>query len=101
MFSDYRAVVMVHRCFWHRDETCRYAKVPATRTVVWLTKLEGNRKRDQRVLEELVRAGWRFAVVWECGLRGPQADTTIEIVARWLEFGESCQLLARQKSRAA
>jgi len=101
VFSDYRAVVMVHRCFWHRDETCRYATVPATRTVVWLTKLEGNRKRDQRVLEELVRAGWRFAVVWECGLRGPQADTTIEIVARWLEFGESCQLLARQKSRAA
>lgn len=87
VFPRYRAAVMVHGCFWHRHADCRYATVPATRTDFWMAKFEANRKRDRVVLEELARAGWRCAVVWECGLKGPQAETTIERVARWLESG--------------
>lgn len=89
VFPRYRAVVLVHGCFWHRHEDCRYATVPATRTDFWMAKFERNRKRDRVVLEELARAGWRCAVVWECGLKGAQAETTIESVARWLESGET------------
>lgn len=85
VFPRYRAAVMVHGCFWHRHADCRYATVPATRTDFWMAKFEANRKRDRAVLEELARAGWRCAVVWECGLKGAKAETTIEHVARWLE----------------
>lgn len=87
VFPRYRAVVLVHGCFWHRHEDCRYATVPATRTDFWMAKFERNRKRDRVVLEELARARWRCAVVWECGLKGRQAETTIESVARWLASG--------------
>lgn len=88
VFPRYSAVVMVHGCFWHHHENCRFATVPATRTAFWTAKFEANRKRDKVVLTELASAGWRCAIVWECGLRGPAAEATIEAVSGWLESGE-------------
>lgn len=88
VFPRYRAVVMVHGCFWHRHENCHFATFPATRTDFWEAKFDANRKRDNIVLAELASAGWRCAVVWECGLRGPFAEATVEAVSSWLANGE-------------
>ena len=68
VFPKYRAVLFVHGCFWHMH-SCRYFKVPETRTEFWVKKLEANRDRDRRVRIALLATGWRVGIVWECALR--------------------------------
>lgn len=65
----YRAVVMVHGCFWHGHD-CRLFRLPSTRTEFWAKKIAGNRSRDAAALAHLNKLGWRSATVWECALRG-------------------------------
>jgi DNA mismatch endonuclease (patch repair protein) len=66
----YRAVVLVHGCFWHGHD-CRYFRYPATRPDFWRKKIASNRQSDARVVEALGADGWRVAVVWECATRVP------------------------------
>lgn len=82
----YRAVIFVHGCFWHMHHGCRYATLPATRPEFWLSKLQGNRERDERQVQELTRAGWRIAVVWECSLRLRPEQTLAEL-SKFLKSG--------------
>lgn len=75
----WNAVVLVHGCFWHAHEGCRYFRVPASRREFWEGKLLGNRARDLRNAAALEERGWRVGVVWECAIRsraelGPLAD---------------------------
>jgi DNA mismatch endonuclease (patch repair protein) len=86
VFAAHDAVLFVHGCFWHGHQ-CRMFKLPSTRTEFWAAKIEGNRKRDARVLEELSAAGWRTMVLWECDLRGPgrrSLTAVINEVVGWL-----------------
>jgi len=62
----YRAVVLVHGCFWHRHEHCRFAYTPKSRARFWKEKFRRNVARDNEVREELSSLGWRVLVVWEC-----------------------------------
>lgn len=89
VFPALRAVVFVHGCFWH-GHNCPMFKLPATRTEFWAAKIEGNRRRDVRALEELSAAGWRTFVLWECDLRGPARrplEVVIDKVVAWLTGG--------------
>jgi DNA mismatch endonuclease (patch repair protein) len=61
-----RLAVFVHGCFWHRHSDCRKATTPKTRIDFWTAKFEANTTRDERVVGELVAAGWKVLVVWEC-----------------------------------
>ncbi len=70
VFPRYRAVIMVHGCFWHGHD-CPHFKLPATRPEFWSAKIFGNKRRDARALKNLAAAGWRALVVWECALIGP------------------------------
>lgn len=36
-------------------------------------------------MEQLAERSWRIGVVWECALRGRDADGVAEYVARWLQ----------------
>lgn len=71
VFPSRRKVIFVHGCFWHRhpDPECRLARLPKSRQDFWVPKLEGNRRRDMRTLDELTKLGWRSLVIWECHLR--------------------------------
>ena len=69
----YRAAIFVHGCFWHRHG-CRATTKPASRTEFWTAKFEENVKRDGRNVRELMGSDWRVMVIWECGLRGSNAD---------------------------
>lgn len=69
VLPDYRAIVFVHGCFWHRHH-CHLFKVPATRTAFWLGKIDSNVARDRRYIAELSASGWKVLLVWECALRG-------------------------------
>ena len=99
----WRAVVLVHGCFWHRHE-CRLFKWPSTRTKFWRTKLNANHARDQQVLQELEALGWRVCVVWECALKGSghDAGTVAGRIADWLREGITQRLeIADAKSDSA
>ncbi len=78
VFSGLRTVIFVHGCFWHRHEGCRYFVVPKTRTDFWLNKIGRNVANDERQQEELKNQGWRVLVVWECELRPPYRERTLE-----------------------
>lgn len=68
------AVVFVHGCYWHRHQGCRYATTPSTRPEFWQAKFQGNVERDRRNQRELMKAGWRVFIVWECALRSDLVD---------------------------
>ena len=88
VFRRFGAVCFVHGCFWHRHAGCRYATTPATRKEFWETKFAVNVDRDRRNRHELIKAGWRVAVVWECTLRkGGEAGTAVEL-HHWLRGNE-------------
>jgi DNA mismatch endonuclease, patch repair protein len=94
VFPALRAVVFVHGCFWHGHD-CAMFKLPATRTEFWAAKIEGNRRRDVRALQELSPAGWRTFVLWECDLRGPARrplESVIDEVVAWLTRGGQARI---------
>jgi DNA mismatch endonuclease (patch repair protein) len=68
VLPKWRAVILVHGCFWHRHG-CSYFRLPTTRRRFWQEKLERNRLRDESVIRELRADGWRVAIVWECAMR--------------------------------
>jgi DNA mismatch endonuclease (patch repair protein) len=74
VFPSRRKAIFVHGCFWHRhpDPNCALARLPKSRQDFWVPKLEGNRRRDIRIEDELRDLGWRSLVIWECQIR----DTT-------------------------
>ena len=69
----YRAVIFVHRCFWHGHD-CHLFKWPQTRPEFWRDKIGRNRANDAKAQAALLEAGWRVATVWECALRGANRD---------------------------
>ena len=75
VFPKYRAVLFVHGCFWHYHG-CHLSTLPNIRRSWWKKKLEGNRKRDSKVMSELKDLGWRILVIWECGFRKPKTNRT-------------------------
>jgi DNA mismatch endonuclease (patch repair protein) len=68
-FRQYRAVVFVNGCFWHRHHECPLASVPKSNQEKWLAKFAQNIERDKQNVELLVQSSWRVITVWECELR--------------------------------
>ena len=56
----YRAVVLVHGCFWHGHD-CHLFKWPQTRPEFWREKIGRNRSNDDKVRAALLAGGWRVA----------------------------------------
>jgi DNA mismatch endonuclease (patch repair protein) len=61
-------LIFVHGCFWHRHASCHLARLPKSRVDFWLSKLEGNKKRDEKTRRALVKHGWHVLTIWECQL---------------------------------
>ena len=66
VFPKYRLAVLVHGCFWHRHQGCRYAYTPKSRVAFWTEKFAGNVARDRRNESALRDLGWDVLVIWEC-----------------------------------
>lgn len=90
VFPRHGAVIFVHGCFWH-GHSCRFFKLPATRSEFWAHKIGRNRANDDAHVRALAELGWRVATVWECALRGRGIDTdaAIDRLASWLVEGEA------------
>ncbi|MEH2699016.1 MULTISPECIES: very short patch repair endonuclease [Rhizobium] len=90
IFGKYHAVVFVHGCFWHRHAGCRYCTTPKSNPEFWESKFAGNVSRDAAVAYNLLRAGWRVGIVWECALRGDsKVEAAVASVHSWLLSGSS------------
>jgi DNA mismatch endonuclease, patch repair protein len=87
MFKSRRAAVFVHGCFWHRHEGCHWCTTPASNSEFWAVKFARNVARDIQVREALKASGWRVATIWECGLRAPWLELTVDEVTRWIRSG--------------
>ena len=88
VFRRFEAVCFVHGCFWHMHAGCRYATTPATRAHFWQSKFVENVERDGRNRRDLLDAGWRVAVIWECSLRKGREWETASVVEDWLRGNE-------------
>jgi len=77
VLSKYQTVIMIHGCFWHGHEGCRYFKLPKTQADWWREKIYATKERDQRVVKELEGLGWRVISVWECELKTDLVKETL------------------------
>lgn len=84
VFRRFNAVCFVHGCFWHRHAGCPYTTMPSTRERFWKAKFDSNTQRDRRNRRELLEAGWRVAIVWECALRKQAAMEIARQLELWL-----------------
>ena len=84
VFRQFGAVCFIHGCFWHRHACCPYTTTPATRPDYWQTKFEANTERDRRDRDNLLLAGWRVAIIWECALRRAGGSHVALELEKWL-----------------
>jgi len=64
-----RVAVFTHGCYWHQHKGCKLAYSDRNYSEKWKKKFEDNRLRDKRVVDMLIKNGWRVAVIWECATR--------------------------------
>lgn len=84
VFPKYKKVVFVHGCFWHGHEGCPKARLPKSNTEYWKNKIENNRARDQRTIDELEALGWKSSVVWQCEIKKKNEDKLKENIQGFL-----------------
>lgn len=93
VFPKYRAVILIHGCFWH-GHICPLFRIPATRTEFWTEKIHANQIRDQRAHEALRKMGWRVLTIWECSLKGPgrsPLETVLDTCINFIRGQESAR----------
>lgn len=73
VLPKFRTVIFVHGCFWHGHPDCSAFRLPKSRVAWWKAKIEGNRARDFRNENELLRLGWHVVTIWECALKNESA----------------------------
>lgn len=82
----YGAVIFVHGCFWHGHD-CHLFKWPSSRIDFWKQKISRNRVVDARNEAGVAEKGWRYAIVWECAVKGRYRRSQNDVIrqcASWL-----------------
>jgi DNA mismatch endonuclease (patch repair protein) len=77
VFPKYRKIVLVHGCFWHGHESCKYAVQPKSNKEYWAQKIKNNKARDNIVKLALKETGWNVIEIWECQLKPKAILTTL------------------------
>jgi DNA mismatch endonuclease Vsr len=82
VFSSRQKVIFLHGCFWH-GHPCRLGRLPKSRREYWVSKINGNRARDEKHKKALRKLGWKSLTVWECELK--RFDKLITRIERFLQ----------------
>jgi DNA mismatch endonuclease (patch repair protein) len=98
VFPKYKAVVLVHGCFWHRHPGCWWTTNPSSNAEFWAAKFDQNVRRDARNIIDLGNLGWRVAIVWECALRLQGLDDVALAIGRWLTGDGKTLILPEDKT---
>ena len=70
VFPKRKLALFVDGCFWH---CCpEHSTKPKNNSEFWEKKLQGNKKRDEYVSEELTKTGWNVVRIWEHELKNPE-----------------------------
>lgn len=77
VLPKYHTVVLVHGCFWHGHEGCKYYVVPKTRTKWWLDKIANNKIKDIDNMKRLIQGNWKVITIFECELKPKNITETI------------------------
>jgi DNA mismatch endonuclease (patch repair protein) len=89
VLRSHKVAVFTHGCYWHQHAGCRLAYADRDYTEKWQKKFDDNRHRDQRVLDKLLKQGWRVAVIWECVTRDKREfEKEINKLDRWIRSGK-------------
>ncbi len=81
---ELRTIILVHGCFWHGHEGCRYYVVPKTRTDWWLNKINRNKDNDHKAHKALKKLGWKVTTLWECDLKPAVVERTLNALLKKL-----------------
>lgn len=65
----YRAIILVHGCFWHHHTGCKEGRLPTSNVSFWHKKIQRNIERDKENQFSLEQAGWSVMIIWECETR--------------------------------
>lgn len=65
----FKTVIFINGCFWHGHENCNNYRMPKSNVDFWQSKINRNRARDERNLNDLQKLGWRVIIIWECQLK--------------------------------
>ncbi len=85
VLPKYRTVILIHGCFWHGHEGCRYYAVPKTRTEWWLNKINANKANDSKATAALKIGGWKIITLWECDLKAGKLNKTTSSLLKKLQ----------------
>lgn len=77
VLKKYKTVVFVQGCFWHGHENCKLFVMPKSNTDYWTKKIQANIDKDLHSAQLLKEQGWNVVKVWECQLKGPDAESTL------------------------
>src|SRR5207247_2639470 len=80
VFLSAKTAVFVDGCFWHCCPIHR--TFPKANAKWWVAKLRTNLRRDENTNEQLRRAGWMVARVWEHDPAAKAAERIFKIVQR-------------------
>jgi len=72
VLPQFKTVVLVHGCFWHRHKGCKFAYTPKSNLRFWKSKFTSNVARDREVMLAMRRLGWTVITVWECEVKNPR-----------------------------
>ena len=75
--------------------------MPRANVEFWTRKFERNVERDRQSIADIREAGWRVAVVWECGLHRTVHDQTLEDLKVWITGENSRQFTSGVPFEAA
>lgn len=78
----YKTVIFVNGCFWHGHKDCKFFVWPKSNQKFWKNKINANIERDQRKRTKLEDLGWNVIVIWECELKKPQIENTLETMVK-------------------
>lgn len=82
VLRKHKTVIFIHGCFWHGHEGCKYFVVPKTNRDFWITKINGNKRRDKQSILALKKGKWRVIEIWECQLRSYNKNRFLEKIHR-------------------
>lgn len=86
----YKVAIFTHGCYWHQHYGCKLAYSDRKYSDKWIKKFNDNRKRDERVLKQLLDDGWRVAVIWECVTRNAnEFESMIHQLDCWIRSGKN------------
>lgn len=88
----WKTVLFVHGCYWHRHPGCRKATTPSSNVEFWAKKFRQNVERDARNIRDLLEAGWRVGVVWECAIGREPPPGLIRNVEVFIEGGQPARM---------